>query len=313
MTKVARADMGFATRDSAGPLVSVIMNCYNGAEYLRAAIDSVLAQSYQNWEIVFWDNQSTDESASIFNSYSDSRLRYFLATEHTELGRARNQAVALSQGKWIGFLDCDDMWLPEKLEYQVDIIQKENPGLGLVYGQMLIVPTKLNGAASSWASGMRKYSRKTLLKSLPEGMIFEKLLAINFIPLLTAIMEKQAYLDVGGVSDHFRYSEDYELFLKLAAIRKVRAVQHVVALYRVHESNISVQGPEKFLNESIEIISKYFPNPAAILGLRKHHSYYAFSLIKGRQFLKGLQYLSTHGSWKDFWFFLRLKACRYPG
>ena len=64
------------------PLVSVIMNCFNGEEYLREAVNSVIKQNYKNWEIIFWDNQSTDKSAEIFKSYKDKRLKYYYASSH---------------------------------------------------------------------------------------------------------------------------------------------------------------------------------------------------------------------------------------
>ena len=67
------------------PLVSILMNCFNGEKFLREAVDSVLAQTYQNWEVIFWDNQSTDKSAEIFKSYSDPRLKYFYAPKLPEL------------------------------------------------------------------------------------------------------------------------------------------------------------------------------------------------------------------------------------
>ena len=66
------------------PLVSILMNCYNGEKFLREAIESVLAQTYNNWELIFWDNQSTDRSAEIFKSYFDKRLKYFYALKHTQ-------------------------------------------------------------------------------------------------------------------------------------------------------------------------------------------------------------------------------------
>ena len=228
-------------RDEHQPLVSVIMNCYNSARYLREAIESVLAQTYPHWEIIFWDNQSTDESAKIFNSYSDSRLRYFIAPEHTKLGQARNQAVKQARGEWLGFLDCDDVWLPEKLEKQVAIILDEGPELGLVYGQMLVLDENYE-PSSKWSAGMSKYSKKTLLKSLPEGWIFNKLIKFNFISLVTAIVETKLYHEVGGLTEHFEISEDYELFVKVSAVRKVRAVQNIIAYYRVHLSNASLLG-----------------------------------------------------------------------
>ena len=96
------------------PLVSVIMNCHNGERFLREAIDSVYAQTYSNWEIIFWDNVSTDDSSSIAQSY-DNRLRYYLSEGFTSLGMARELAVQKSNGEYVAFLDCDDLWLPEKL------------------------------------------------------------------------------------------------------------------------------------------------------------------------------------------------------
>jgi glycosyltransferase involved in cell wall biosynthesis len=281
------------------PLVSVVMNCYNSAKYLREAIDSVLAQSYQNWEIIFWDNQSTDESAEIFSSYVDIRLRYFLAPEFTELGQARNLAIAHASGEWLGFLDCDDIWLSDKLENQVDIIIHEGPELGLVYGQCLVIKSSIE-IPSLWANRQNKYKTKTALKTLPEGRVFEKLIKFNFIPLVTAVVSRADYHEVGGLSDHFEQAEDYEMFLKIAAKRKVRAVQDVIALYRIHESNISIGNEEKCFHEVIEIIGKYRPDSAVAPGLSYQYTAYALTLLKDGKIKKGLYLFATHGRLLDF-------------
>ena len=102
--------------ESQTPLVSIIMNCYNGEKFLKEAIDSIYAQTYSNWEIIFWDNASTDDSACIAKSYDD-RLKYHLAQETTPLGEARDLALKKINGKYISFLDCDDIWLPKKLKF----------------------------------------------------------------------------------------------------------------------------------------------------------------------------------------------------
>ena len=75
------------------PLVSVIMNCFNGEKYLSEAIESVITQKYENWELIFWDNQSSDRSKEIFNTYDDKRLKYFLSNKHTLLSEARSFAI----------------------------------------------------------------------------------------------------------------------------------------------------------------------------------------------------------------------------
>ena len=117
------------------PLVSIIVNCFNGEEYLREALDSIITQTYKNWEIIFWDNQSNDTSAKIFKSYKDSRLKYYLAPTHTKiLYEARNYALKKATGDFIAFLDVDDWWLPNKLEQQIPLF--DDPKVGLVYGNL---------------------------------------------------------------------------------------------------------------------------------------------------------------------------------
>lgn len=99
------------------PLISIVVNCFNSDKYLEIALDSAISQTYKNWEIIFWDNQSTDNSASIVNSYNDDRIKYFYAPVHTPLGEARNLAIEKAQGLWIACLDCDDIWHKEKLQF----------------------------------------------------------------------------------------------------------------------------------------------------------------------------------------------------
>ena len=95
------------------PAVSVIMNCLNAEPYLREAIDSVVAQTYPDWEIIFWDNASRDASGAIAKSYGE-RVRYFRGETTVPLGEARNLAIAEAKGRYLAILDCDDVWLPEK-------------------------------------------------------------------------------------------------------------------------------------------------------------------------------------------------------
>ena len=107
------------------PLISIIMNCYNGEKYLREAINSVYAQTYQNWEIIFWDNASNDTSGDIAKSY-DSKLKYYYAKKNTKLYEARNYALDKCSGEYVAFLDCDDVWLTNKIQLQMQYIKSNN-------------------------------------------------------------------------------------------------------------------------------------------------------------------------------------------
>ena len=111
------------------PLVSIIMNCYNGENYLSESIDSVLHQTYKNWELIFWDNKSEDKSAEIFKNYKDKRFKYFYANEHTSLYKARNLAIEKSKGDFIAFLDTDDLWDNVKLEKQMSYFNLSEVGV----------------------------------------------------------------------------------------------------------------------------------------------------------------------------------------
>src|SRR5689334_22686461 len=92
------------------PRFSIIMNIYNGEPYLRAAIDSVLAQTFRDWELIIWDDLSTDGGTAIGKSYADPRIRYILTDEHVPISIARERAIALARGQWLAFLDQDDIW-----------------------------------------------------------------------------------------------------------------------------------------------------------------------------------------------------------
>ena len=117
-------------------LVSIIMNCYNGQRHLKKAIDSIYQQDYHDWEIIFWDNASNDDSAKVAKCY-DKRLKYFLAPSNTSLGEARNIALQKACGKYVAFLDCDDKYLPEKLTKQVNMMEINQ--CALCYGSVIVI------------------------------------------------------------------------------------------------------------------------------------------------------------------------------
>lgn len=240
------------------PLVSVIMNCYNSDTYLKEAINSVILQTYTNWEIIFWDNQSTDKSADIVKSYDDERIKYFYAPKHTLLGEARNLAVEKASGEWIGFLDCDDVWYANKLQIQ---IQNASNDIGMIYSRMefLIEETGIQTNMGKSIS-KRNYPKR---KILPTGEIFDKLLFECFIPLPSVLIRSALFNQVGGIDGSLKVAEDYDIFLKIAKISKVKAIDNVLCKYRVHENNLSHKNIDKTFEESIKLVKGYLPYPMA--------------------------------------------------
>ena len=175
-------------------LVSVVINCHNGEDYLRLAIDSVYGQIYQNWEIVLWDNASTDESAQIANSY-DSKLKYYYNEELISLGNARNRAISKCIGEYIAFLDCDDKWTPSKLESQVYAF-KDNK-VGLVY------------------TLAENHNTKAAYNEKVTSIGIQDLINNYDISMSSAMLRKRHLLEVGGVFDILlNQAEEYDLFMR---------------------------------------------------------------------------------------------------
>ena len=106
-------------------LVSVITNSHNGEKFLRQSINSLLSQSYKNWELIFFDNVSKDKSIKIAKGFNDKRIKIYKTLKYMKLYSARNAAIKKTKGKIICFLDTDDLWKKNKLKEQLKIFHKK--------------------------------------------------------------------------------------------------------------------------------------------------------------------------------------------
>lgn len=232
------------------PLVSVLMNCYNGEKYLREAVDSVLAQTHQNWEIIFWDNQSTDQSAEIFKSYQDPRLKYFYAPVHTDLGGGRAGAWEHLTGDFVAVLDADDVWLPRKLEKQLPFFN--DPEVGIAISDTLFFNEK---AEKPLYAG--KYP--------PTGWVFEQLLTGYFISLETVIIRRATVQKLSRAFDpDFSFIADFDLIVRLSRIAKLALCPEILAKWRVHEGSDTWRYPGAFVDEKERWIKKQIAEEPSI-------------------------------------------------
>tara|TARA_B100001123_G_C15319508_1_gene1027423 strand:- start:1577 stop:2482 length:906 start_codon:yes stop_codon:yes gene_type:complete len=221
-------------QNNSQPLVSIIMNCYNGENFLHDSIKSVLLQTYQNWELIFWDNRSEDKSAEIFKSYNDNRFKYYYAPKHTLLSEARNEAIKRSSGEFIAFLDTDDFWQKDKLELQLPLFK--DPKVGVVYGNLFVINHKLN-------------TKKIFLKGKkPKGFILDNLLK-NYCTLLVTLVIRKSFLDNFQTTfdKSFHIMGDFDLMIRMSVKYKFDCVETPIASYRVHEKN------ESLINKSRQI------------------------------------------------------------
>jgi len=236
------------------PLVSILINCFNGEKYLSEAIDSVLSQTYENWEVIFWDNQSTDNSAKIFKSYQDRRLKYFLAPTHENLAAARKEAMKKISGDWVGILDTDDIWSEEKLSKQIDLLSSSRyQNLGLIYGKCMHFSDK------------EEYTVYKYSTFHPSGMIFDELLYGNsFVSWPSVFFSRKAYNAAGGFNPDYPIATDYDLILKISMSYSVDYIPDTIAYYRIHEDNLLGGNIEQSFKEQYKILGSYYPNPLAL-------------------------------------------------
>jgi len=211
-------------KNTNNPLVSIIMNCHNGEKYLKQAVDSILSQSLKNFEVIFWDNKSTDQSAKIYKSYKDKRLKYYCSKKFTNLYEARNLAINLSKGTYIAFLDTDDYWTKDKLRIQMEKFNDKT--ISLVYSNYFLY--------NEFTKKKRIYTEKTL----SQGYTSNDLLKNYLIGISTVIFRKSLF-DKYKFNPRFNIIGDFDLFLRLSKKYKFSAVQEPLVYYRVHNKSYS--------------------------------------------------------------------------
>ena len=272
------------------PRVSIVLNVRNGAAYLREALDSVLAQSFADWELILWDNASSDGSGEIARAFADPRVRCFRSEEATTLGIARRHALSEARGEWLAFLDHDDVWLPEKLAQQV--LLADDPRVAIIYGR----------AVSFSAAGIeRDFDHRHEFLPLPQGDVFLRLFTHScFIAMSSAMLRRSTVEEVGGIPEWIGVIPDYFLYLEIARKYEARAVQSVVCRYRLHDTSLSRTAARRMHEEALMLLDRWKGEvPASILESRRRiHSTgrgVEEIIVPGSR-LQGLRRLATEGS-----------------
>ena len=236
------------------PLVSVIMNSHNGDQYLNKSINSILNQSYRNWELIFWDNCSFDKTREKLRKIKDVRIKYFYSKKFYTLYKSRNLAIKKAKGKYVCFLDVDDQWKKSKISEQVKKLEKK--GEFFIYSNY-----KINNK-------IKKKNNLRLKGRLPEGNISQKLLDDYFLGIITVMLKRSIF-------NKFRFNEkydiigDFDLFIRLSLKYNFLTVQKPLSIYNIHGENLSLKKIHKYINELqnwIKVKEKILP---AHLNLKK--------------------------------------------
>lgn len=206
------------------PKVSVIMSVYNAENHLRQAIESILSQSFSDFELIVADDGSTDHSFEIINSYCDQRIRAMRAPLNQGLYHVRNRLLGVAKGEYVAVLDSDDVALPDRLRIQAEFLD-QNAGVVLVGTRYELIDEK----------GVVTGVSKILTDSLE---ISWRLLFGNCFGHSTVMYRLNEAKLVGGYGD-FAPAEDYSLWTRLVARGRAVNLDRITAKYRVHASGAS--------------------------------------------------------------------------
>jgi glycosyltransferase involved in cell wall biosynthesis len=264
--------------DSSPPReVSVVLPCYNAASYLARALDSVLAQTDTDWGLCAVDDGSTDETANILEQYSNDVLHF--RQPHAGQAAARNRGIRMSDSPYIAFLDADDYWLPNKLERQVAVL-RQNPNVGLVCSDCATLKEdKLAGAYFESATVPRT------------GKLFERLARECFIFTPTVVVRRKCLEDVGLFNESLVVSEDFDLWLRIAARWEIAVVPEVLAVRDTRPEGLSsTTRPEIYLENGIAALESV---KSACKGLSPGESRALQSAIAERYYVYGSYLLAS--------------------
>lgn len=248
-------------------LVSVVIPTYNQAEMLVEAVDSVLAQTYRNFEVIVVDDGSTDDTAERLAPYIEQNLVRYLFQQNKRQAAARNHGISVARGALIAFLDHDDLWDPEKLERQVPLFANER--VGIVYCGAKEVD--LSGA-TLWEKGTDKFCR---------GRIFDRLLFDHFITNSSVVVRQSCLEHTGLFNEELYGVDDIHLWLRICHDFDADFVSDVLVACRNHETNMKKDPgviPEKRFLALIDIFQRFKLDETAKEQWRKLNADYQFFL-----------------------------------
>lgn len=204
--------------NTANELVSIIMPSYNTARFIKESIQSVLDQTYQNWELIIVDDCSTDNTDEVVASIKDDRIKYFKNEKNSGAAVSRNRALREAKGKWIAFLDSDDLWLPEKLEKQIEFMRDNNYHFSYTNYIEIDEDDSPNG---TFVTGPKKVSKALMY-------------TFNYLGCLTVMYDRE-YVGLIQIED-LKKRNDYAIWVKVAKKCPAYLLNEDLARYRIRMS-----------------------------------------------------------------------------
>lgn len=213
------------------PKVSIIIPTHNRAQDLKKCLESVLAQTYQDFEIIVVDDASEDNTSTVISALADQRIKYICREKKGGAAAARNTGIGASKAEFVAFQDDDDVWLPDKLKKQMAVFERSSPEVGVVYCGFLRIKDK--------AGTYYPHFPLMLKKPKLEGQVYRSLLYGNFVSTQTAVVRRACFSKVGIFDQAFPPLEDWELFLRLSKHYTFKYIAEPLVLAPISKTSIS--------------------------------------------------------------------------
>ena len=206
-------------------MISIVVNCHNGEKYLNKCISSILLQKYKNFEVIFYDNCSTDSSKKIIQNFKDKRIKYYFSKKKLSLYKARNEAIKKTRYNLVAFLDVDDWWHKNYLSSKKKFFKDKN--IDYFYTNTKLYFEKTNRYV--------KYNKF----NLPNGKIFKHLAKNYFIIISGLIIKKKILEKENYFNEKYNIIGDYDLIMRISKYAIAKSFNETLIFYRVHNSNYS--------------------------------------------------------------------------
>ena len=245
--------------------VSIIMPVYNGEKFLRETISSVLGQTYRAFELLCIDDGSTDRSEEIIKSFEDTRIKYIYQPNSGSPSSGRNVGIGVSEGKYVAFIDQDDLYEPNSLNEKVSYFERR-PETSFVYSNCRIIDEKTNIIANK----LVEYTNKVPLS----GHCFRELFMGIFIPIQGVMIRKDVFSRLGDFHEDLIGTDDYHMWLRICYYYPIRYIDKCLASWRCHPFNLSKDSKRMDENfaKCLESIIRIFPDCSRIIGRKRFRS-----------------------------------------
>jgi len=237
------------------PLVTVIAMCYNHARFLRECLDSIARQSYANIQLVITDDCSQDGSQAMIDSWiqtSGLNCQFLKHEKNLGLCRTANEALSLARGKYISGIATDDVWLPDKLQIQVELMEQLPDKVGVIYSDALQMDEEGNLLEQTFIGAHAHWN----LEVKPTDNLHANLWEGNFIPAMTTLMRRECF-DRVGLYDETLFFEDWDMWLRISRLYDFYYSDVISARYRIVPNSMAHGSTDKMLSAGIQMCRKH--------------------------------------------------------